>query len=560
MTQKIFDELSISPEVPNELKKFLPETTSIKVSTEVSSKYYLSYQNQNIQLISDKNIIFEVPFKVENINFILNLINQSYKKPSERMEFSNTLKQFNVIQKSALKKTDKFNSDFDWQNNLGEIISITNNSHSLISLIEKLLETTFFKYFSTFKFLFHLKGHGQANMIGIKWRNDKIAQSIPVEKFNHFFNQIKKSKNKVFHTDFKNKEIMEFNGSFLAHDISSQNFNIIAVATRGDFLPFHKREMDVFKNSFTLLESHIIKLLKNEFEINSIAEITSCITSFPAPVKIKNKKNNHFFQNNFPNSYFTDKNIFYQSPLDKDFILEIFESSELQNFSFDLFHFQRVSLLGELLNTLKHELSNPLFGLKLCSDLCSSYYTNEEDKVFMCEIKNNIQRCQNIIENFSSLYFSSDTSESFTLEKVIKELLTISKSELREIRIDTKYSNCNEKTCIQYPLLSILQILFNLIINSCQAIKAISTKGLIEIKIEVLNSEIIFTISDNGSGITKETQSLLFKPFFTTKKTGNGLGLLFSQNLARKLSGDLVFFRPELSLFNSAFKLVLPFK
>ena len=46
--------------------------------------------------------------------------------------------------------------------------------------------------------------------------------------------------------------------------------------------------------------------------------------------------------------------------------------------STDIYHSQRISLLGELLNTLQHELSNPLFGLNLTSSLLKSDVENPE--------------------------------------------------------------------------------------------------------------------------------------------------------------------------------------
>jgi C4-dicarboxylate-specific signal transduction histidine kinase len=50
---------------------------------------------------------------------------------------------------------------------------------------------------------------------------------------------------------------------------------------------------------------------------------------------------------------------------------------------------------------------------------------------------------------------------------------------------------------------------------------------------------LIIDILDNGPGIDEEKIAQLFKPFFTTKPQGTGLGLVLSRNLAVKMGGNL---------------------
>ena len=49
----------------------------------------------------------------------------------------------------------------------------------------------------------------------------------------------------------------------------------------------------------------------------------------------------------------------------------------------------------------------------------------------------------------------------------------------------------------------------------------------------------LVTVEDEGAGIAKENQEKLFKPFFSTKKEGNGLGLSISFRLVKSLGGML---------------------
>jgi two-component system C4-dicarboxylate transport sensor histidine kinase DctB len=52
---------------------------------------------------------------------------------------------------------------------------------------------------------------------------------------------------------------------------------------------------------------------------------------------------------------------------------------------------------------------------------------------------------------------------------------------------------------------------------------------------------VFIDISDTGPGISKDKVHQLFKPFYTTKPQGTGLGLILSRNLALKMGGNLEF-------------------
>ena len=206
---------------------------------------------------------------------------------------------------------------------------------------------------------------------------------------------------------------------------------------------------------------------------------------------------------------------------------------------FDLFHFQRISLLGELLNTLRHELSNPLFGLKLSSQIFSTLDVNADDKELMAEIEKNVDRCQSIIENFSNLYQIQPDNHPVALKKMIDESLVLAKSEIREVSKKINYHNGTELIQLNVPLIFVVQVLFNLIVNSAQAMRSQSQRAELSLNISIIENHVIIDISDNGPGIQEDKLINLFKPFFTTKSQGTGLGLVLSRNLTQRMGGNL---------------------
>jgi polar amino acid transport system substrate-binding protein len=81
-------------------------------------------------------------------------------------------------------------------------------------------------------------------------------------------------------------------------------------------------------------------------------------------------------------------------------------------------------------------------------------------------------------------------------------------------------------------------ILFNLVLN---AIDAIESGGVIEVRYSSDESGFWLVVEDNGSGIAREHMEKIFNPFFTTKAPdrGPGLGLYLVYNEVRRLGGTI---------------------
>ena len=62
---------------------------------------------------------------------------------------------------------------------------------------------------------------------------------------------------------------------------------------------------------------------------------------------------------------------------------------------------------------------------------------------------------------------------------------------------------------------------------------------MITIKTDLTDNHILVTFNDNGEGISAEDLSTVFQPYFTTKKSGTGLGLLIIRRIIREHGGDI---------------------
>jgi two-component system, NtrC family, sensor kinase len=445
-----------------------------------------------------------------------------------------------------------------WDGFIKKINYVSSTSHTLEALVEKILEIPFLQGFQSSIIVLHLKGRTKAAVVGVSWRSEKVLKLIEVKDFNQFFNSIKKSKIKSFSTDVFPKINLPFNGTFLAKEIVSKKYSLIAIASRQDFLSYPKEEIELYETCVDLLQPHFERLIEQEYSDKKVSELRICSKDFPVPLRVRNSSTGAVFLNDLYAGELQDHDIFFSRKVEGSFHLDLYDSDDLRHYAFDLFHFQRISLLGELLNTLRHELSNPLFGLRLGSQIFRTLGVSDEASEIMHEISKNVLRCQEIMENFSNLYGSEADAKRVALTKIISESVVLAKSEVKGLRKKIDFSPSTQDVHLNVPLIFVVQIIFNLIVNSAQAIRQKPEgNGELQIRVGCSAGEVQIDIIDDGPGIPADKTGNLFKPFFTTKHQGTGLGLLLSRNLALKMGGKLEYLGNG-PLNGAHFRLTLP--
>jgi len=128
-------------------------------------------------------------------------------------------------------------------------------------------------------------------------------------------------------------------------------------------------------------------------------------------------------------------------------------------------------------------------------------------------------------------------------EVAIKDLFEhidlLMKHELEQNQIDYKQSIIPPDLKIKIDQELIEQVLINLLKNAIQALKDESNKVIALSAFVKDNKHVIISVKDNGPGIDEEAQSKIFIPFYTTKKSGSGIGLSLSKQIMRQHLGTI---------------------
>lgn len=191
----------------------------------------------------------------------------------------------------------------------------------------------------------------------------------------------------------------------------------------------------------------------------------------------------------------------------------------------------RLKDLGSMTAMLAHEIRNPLGGIKGFASLLKKDLENQPNLKqmvdFIIDGTDHLNHLVSHILNFAHpLNIKFHLIDLVVIIENIKQLLMNDKS-LNSMLLShqIKFEISKSKNQILCPLDEELMqsSLLNLLIN---AIQAMPNGGTLSIHLDQKKNYTEIQIKDTGTGISKENLKKIFTAFFTTKKTGNGFGLL----------------------------------
>ena len=467
---------------------------------------------------------FDLPFSHINLSTILTLIKKNI--------LASKLPRRPLLCSRSILSNQAFTSHFEKIGLIEELLHRTKSNQDIPPFF---LSIKKFASYSTCQLFIHEKGKLIADSFLFDRKYGHAHRLNEVREFNSLYNFVKKSKYKIFDQTQLQMDNLKIVGTFLAKEFELKNHNIILLISRNDFLPATAEE----QKNFQILAQGFSQIFEQFLLFQQLASkqqmLQAVLGQLPFPACIMNNEQIVYHNDKHPAADSMSSS--YPLHLNHRLILHNSPTN-----SSELYHFQRIALLGELLNTLQHELSNPLFGLKLSSNLLLADLLSAEAHEITANIADNCKRCQKIIENFSFLYKDTDALEEININKLIKESITLSKSATQNIIKDFIYHG-QAPIIIKSNPTWLSQILFNLIVNSAQAINniTISAAAKITIFLEEKDSTVVISVSDTGPGIAEQIRDKIFSPFFTTKAEGTGLGLAICRSLVQKMGGRIEF-------------------
>jgi len=200
---------------------------------------------------------------------------------------------------------------------------------------------------------------------------------------------------------------------------------------------------------------------------------------------------------------------------------------------------QRMAAWREVARRIAHEVKNPLTPIKLSAQRLKRKYSEQLNQSVFDEctqtITDHVELIRNLVDEFSSFArFPTADPKPCDLPPIIEETLALYKEGHHDINFDFNIKDNIPRINLDHQ--QIKRAMINLVEN---AIGSIKNEGniLITLSHDPILKIVRLEIADNGVGISDEDKTRLFEPYFSTKKTGMGLGLTIVSTIVADHNG-----------------------
>jgi PAS domain S-box-containing protein len=219
---------------------------------------------------------------------------------------------------------------------------------------------------------------------------------------------------------------------------------------------------------------------------------------------------------------------------------------ELAMTQLNLAHAARLTLVGQLLATIVHEVQQPLVSIRL----------NAKTALKMLEGQSAVSDAAGTRAILNDIHSASASASDMILRlrnlarKKPIELTALDLNEattdvLKLIRADIVRRGITLRTelapipPVHADRVSLQQVILDLAVNAMEAMHNTTGERLLEIRTRVREESVELVVSDTGDGVADDHKSKLFEPFFTTKPEGMGLGLSTARSILSAHGGQI---------------------
>jgi two-component system, NtrC family, sensor histidine kinase HydH len=200
---------------------------------------------------------------------------------------------------------------------------------------------------------------------------------------------------------------------------------------------------------------------------------------------------------------------------------------------------EKAMMLAEMAPVLAHEIRNPLGSIKGAAQYLKTEAATEEQQKLFDVIIEEVNRLNAVVSQFL------DYARPYTIklkEQNINAIITRAIAIIAANRLAEKISINQELSDglpdIEVDEQQLMQVILNIALNAIESMPGGGTLTFRTSKIETSAGNAIgITIRDTGQGMTKDALKNIFKPFYTTKERGVGLGLAICQKIIKEHGG-----------------------
>jgi two-component system, NtrC family, sensor kinase len=199
---------------------------------------------------------------------------------------------------------------------------------------------------------------------------------------------------------------------------------------------------------------------------------------------------------------------------------------------------EHLATLGELAAGLGHEIRNPLAGIAGVVEVIGKELpANSPNRGVIGEVRAEILHIQAILNDLLSYARPRPPNLHLAdLNATTEQAVLLARQQVVSKPIQVSFDPNPGLPLVEHDPPLIQQVILNLALNGIQAI---SGAGEIRVALAEEKGFAVVQVSDTGRGISPEALPKIFKPFFTTRREGTGLGLSLASSIVQSHSGRI---------------------
>jgi signal transduction histidine kinase len=188
------------------------------------------------------------------------------------------------------------------------------------------------------------------------------------------------------------------------------------------------------------------------------------------------------------------------------------------------------NLPGKFISALAYEVRNPLANINLSVEVLKSAIKEKDLNLYLEIIQRNSTRVHNLINVLLKYYEVLETkSDQHSIYQLLDNVLEMveDRIKLKNIKVIKTFAGEDFKTLMNEEEMKIA--LTNIVLNSIESMDA--ENGQLKLITKSTGDQFEIQIEDNGCGISKSNLKNIFKPYFSNKPGGIGLGLATTHDI-----------------------------
>ena len=201
---------------------------------------------------------------------------------------------------------------------------------------------------------------------------------------------------------------------------------------------------------------------------------------------------------------------------------------------------EHFATLGELATGLAHEIRNPLAGIAGVIEIVGRDLPESSPaKAVVKDVREEIAQINRILTDLlGTARPRASEMRASDLNTTAEHAVMLARQQVLSKPIKIEFTPSAELVEVDHDSDQVHQVLLNLLLNSVQAIEG---SGLVRVAVLAKDGgeDAVITVSDTGRGIPAEHLPNIFRPFYTTKGNGTGLGLSLARRIVEEHHGRI---------------------